>query len=59
MILQVPLKVQSNITMLNQINVNLDAETYTELSQQSIKMMDHSLFIEDLTDEDSPRVNYL
>ena len=43
-------------TMLNQLNI-LDADTYTGLSPIS----DEPTFIvmEDLTDEDSPRVNYL
>ena len=42
-------------TMLNQINVDLDA-TYTSLStiDQDVDIIVH----EDLTDEDSPRVNY-
>ena len=41
--------------MLNQINVDLDA-TYTSLStiDQDVDIIVH----EDLTDEDSPRVNY-
>ena len=43
-------------TMLNQINVDLDA-TYTSLAtiDQDVDIIVH----EDLTDEDSPRVNYL
>ena len=42
-------------TMLNQINVDLDA-TYTSLAtiDQDVDIIVH----EDLTDEDSPRVNY-
>jgi len=42
-------------TMLNQINVDLDA-TYTNLAtiDQDVDIIVH----EDLTDEDSPRVNY-
>ena len=42
--------------MINQLNI-LDAETYTDLS--TIADDPNFIVIEDLTDEDSPRVNYL
>ena len=43
-------------TMINQLNI-LDAETYEDLS--TIADDPTFIVIEDLTDEDSPRVNYL
>ena len=43
-------------TMINQLNI-LDSETYTNLS--TIADDPTFIVIEDLTDEDSPRVNYL